>query len=82
MTTGWMIGYVIGGVIVALVVTLLTTLIVTTRKIGTQAKEIESDLATAQTRTEALWRVAELNVLVGSITDRLARARSILGGQR
>ncbi|MBW3667014.1 MAG: hypothetical protein KY394_05395 [Actinobacteria bacterium] len=80
MSTGWLIGYIIGGVVVILVVALLLILIFTARKIGDQADDIEAALATARDRTLALWEVEQVNARVGSIRDRLAAARQVLGG--
>lgn len=82
MSTGWMIGYIIGGIVVLLVVALLLVLIATARKIASQAREIQSALETARTRTLALWEIQTVNQHISSITDRLGAVRSVLGGRR
>lgn len=80
MTTGWTIGYVVGGVVVLLVVVLLTILIVTARKIGSQAEDIRMALEDTRIGTMPLWRVAQINRHIASITEGLRTARRVLGG--
>lgn len=75
MSDAWVIGWTIGAVVVVLVVTLLLVLIVSARRIGDQAAEIRLSLQVLKDNTEPLWKVANFNVALRSLTTRLAEAR-------
>jgi hypothetical protein len=78
--TGWNVGLIIGLVVVVAVVALVTPIIVLARRIGQQARRVDSALRRAEVNTEPLAALRTTIDHAETIVAGLERGRQRLGG--
>ena len=80
-TVWWILGYAAGVAAVVVAATLVLLVIALARRVGTQARAIETAILGAHRNTEALYDIAMMNHAIESITRGLKRLEGEQGPQ-